>query len=384
MLKRFTFFCCFVLSVQFFCSQINAQKIYVKTDYFDNSDDSSSENSAISKDVYYKLDNHWQIDKYSRDSLLTAFHLEEEQIVPDTTGKNLWYKYTYFYKNGKKKEYRYTEDTITTYAEHYSEKGKKDGAAIWVKGKLTSSKGWDDKGKLIPNFIYEKEAEFPTGSNGWKQHIFKTIHPDVASENGAPAGKNYTVIVSFIVDKDGSVKQVKAENDSGYHTAEEAERVVRSSVKWKPAIMLNKPVVYRQRQQITFQVTEEEQKVGEIKVAYLDQSFQKTDSTNAIFKSVGELLNDSTMEIRTYLIRNSVLVLESKGITSSNGDEYVFYKQYDIQGKLGSEMETVNKKRKKATTYHPNGTKAEEIIFGIDTDLPIKSTRWDENGKLIP
>ncbi|PZP50060.1 MAG: hypothetical protein DI598_06410, partial [Pseudopedobacter saltans] len=245
--------CGLVLFIQFHFSSLYAQKAHVKTEYFDKNSFLSSKDSALSKKVYYKYDDSWQIDSYERDSLSASFCLKREKIVPDTAEKVNWYKSTSFYKNGKKEEYRHSEDTITVYAEHYSEKGKKDGQAIWVKGKITSSKGWDAKGKLIPNFIYEKEAEFPTGPDGWKKHIFKTIHPDVPSENGAPAGKNYTVVVSFLVDKEGNVKSVKSENDPGYGTKEEAERVVKASVKWKPAIMMNKKVIYRQRQQITFQ-----------------------------------------------------------------------------------------------------------------------------------
>ena len=77
----------------------------------------------------------------------------------------------------------------------------------------------------------------------------------MASDNGAPPG-NYTVVVSFLVDKEGNISEVKAENDPGYGTADEAVRVIQRGPKWKPAVQNGRNVIYRQRQSITFQVAE--------------------------------------------------------------------------------------------------------------------------------
>jgi protein TonB len=74
-------------------------------------------------------------------------------------------------------------------------------------------------------------------------------------ENGAPAGK-YSVVVSFIVSKDGSISDVKAENDPGYGTKEESIRVIERGPKWKPAVQNGRNVIYRQRQSIVFMVSE--------------------------------------------------------------------------------------------------------------------------------
>lgn len=103
----------------------------------------------------------------------------------------------------------------------------------------------------------QKEAQFPTGKDGWMTYLHRSLRSDVPTENGAPAGRNYTVIVSFVVDVDGTVSNVVAENDPGFGTAAEAVRAIRTSGKWIPAMQNNKKVKYRQRQQITFQVTEE-------------------------------------------------------------------------------------------------------------------------------
>lgn len=65
------------------------------------------------------------------------------------------------------------------------------------------------------------------------------------------------MIVTFIVDKDGKVSDVKAENDPGYGTKEEAIRVIKKGPNWIPANQNGKLVVYRHKQAITFRVTEQ-------------------------------------------------------------------------------------------------------------------------------
>jgi protein TonB len=82
------------------------------------------------------------------------------------------------------------------------------------------------------------------------------LNRDLPVENGAPTGK-YSVVVSFIVSKDGSISEVKAENDPGYGTKEEAERVIQRGPKWKPAVQNGRSVIYRQRQSIVFMVSED-------------------------------------------------------------------------------------------------------------------------------
>ena len=100
------------------------------------------------------------------------------------------------------------------------------------------------------------QAEFPGGQSGWVRYLERTLNRDLPVENGAPTGK-YTVVVSFIVSKDGSISEVKAENDPGYGTKEEAERVIQRGPKWKPAVQNGRSVIYRQRQSIVFMVSED-------------------------------------------------------------------------------------------------------------------------------
>ncbi len=97
------------------------------------------------------------------------------------------------------------------------------------------------------------EAQF---NGDWSKYLQRNLNADVPTENGAPPG-DYTVVVSFLVNKDGTISEVQALNDPGYGTAAEAVRVIQRGPPWKPAIQNGRNVIYRQKQKITFQVQEQ-------------------------------------------------------------------------------------------------------------------------------
>lgn len=100
------------------------------------------------------------------------------------------------------------------------------------------------------------EAKFPGGTSAWQKYLERNLNSNTPVDNGAPPG-NYTVIVSFLVDKNGNISEVQALNDPGYGTSEEAVRVIKRGPAWTPAVQNGRNVIYRQKQSITFQVSEE-------------------------------------------------------------------------------------------------------------------------------
>lgn len=104
------------------------------------------------------------------------------------------------------------------------------------------------------NLIVQKQAEFPGGQKGWINYLERSVDTDLPVRKGAPVGK-YTVVVSFIVDKEGTITDIKAENDPGYGTKEEAIRVIKNGPKWVPATQNGVNVIYRQRQAMVFMVS---------------------------------------------------------------------------------------------------------------------------------
>jgi len=104
--------------------------------------------------------------------------------------------------------------------------------------------------------VVQIAAEFPGGLPAWSKYLERNLNRDLPVENGAPPGK-YTVVVSFIVSKTGDISDVTADNDPGYGTKAEAIRVITKGPKWKPAVQNGRNVIYRHKQSITFQVSDE-------------------------------------------------------------------------------------------------------------------------------
>ncbi len=105
--------------------------------------------------------------------------------------------------------------------------------------------------------VVEIPAEFPGGQAAWIKYLERNLNRDIPIQNGAPVGK-YIVTLSFIVDKNGIISDVKAESDPGYGTKEEAMRVIKKGPDWHPAVQNGRTVNYRHIQNIVFIVAETE------------------------------------------------------------------------------------------------------------------------------
>lgn len=106
------------------------------------------------------------------------------------------------------------------------------------------------------------EAQFPGGMPAWRKYLETTLKVDllekcVKLKKGQKMVRQ-TVIVSFRVDKDGSISNVIAENASEVcpAIAAEAVRVIKNGPKWSPAVQDGRTVIYRQRQSITWVLEE--------------------------------------------------------------------------------------------------------------------------------
>jgi protein TonB len=112
-------------------------------------------------------------------------------------------------------------------------------------------------GKKTPGFFtFQVQAKFPGGPSAWQNYLATHLKADVPTRHKAPVGL-YTVVVTFLVDKEGKIQEVEAANDPGYGTAEEAVRVIKKGPVWIPAEQNGKKVIYKQKQSITFQVSKE-------------------------------------------------------------------------------------------------------------------------------
>lgn len=112
------------------------------------------------------------------------------------------------------------------------------------------------------NKLYDRvdvEASYPGGDKEWRKFLERTLNGNVPLDNGAPAGK-YTVIVQFVVTKDGSITDVRALTNHGYGMEKEVIRVIKAGPKWVPAQQNGRIVKAYRRQPVTFVVMEERKK----------------------------------------------------------------------------------------------------------------------------
>jgi len=126
----------------------------------------------------------------------------------------------------------------------YGEAGK--NGVVEITSKLATLK-LTDKVFTEP----EMPASFPGGKTGWQKYLERNLNRDLPVKNGAPAGK-YTVNMNFIVDQNGNISNLVAENDPGYGTKDEALRVIQKGPDWVPAIQNGKKVTSLVKQSITF------------------------------------------------------------------------------------------------------------------------------------
>ena len=96
--------------------------------------------------------------------------------------------------------------------------------------------------------VVEQEAAFPGGIQKLNEYLATSIkYPQQAKETGTRG----RVMLTFVVERDGSITDIKVLRDIGSGCGEEAKRVVKEMPKWQPAKQRGKAV----RQQFVLPVT---------------------------------------------------------------------------------------------------------------------------------
>ncbi len=115
--------------------------------------------------------------------------------------------------------------------------------------------GYNEDGKKIKNYVFEKEAEFRGGQKAWQSYIAKNATKDLAVKGDGTT--TATVQIQFIVNEDGNVSIAKVLQSSGYKEIDkDALRVINESPKWNSAVQFNKPVKAYRVQPITYSLTD--------------------------------------------------------------------------------------------------------------------------------
>jgi len=109
------------------------------------------------------------------------------------------------------------------------------------------------------NTIFNAVEQEPTPAGGigkFYEYLAKNIrYPAVAKENNIQ-GK---VFLTFVVEKDGAITDVKVLRGLGSGCDEEAMRVLRAAPKWKPGIQNGRPVRVQYQVPISFALQQDDQ-----------------------------------------------------------------------------------------------------------------------------
>jgi TonB family protein len=99
--------------------------------------------------------------------------------------------------------------------------------------------------------IVEQMPEFPGGAEALIEHVGKNIvYPEEAKKKEIQG----RVFIGFVVEKDGSINEVKVLRGIGGGCDEEAVRVIKGMPKWKPGMQEGKPVRVSYQMPIVFKL----------------------------------------------------------------------------------------------------------------------------------
>lgn len=145
-------------------------------------------------------------------------------------------------------------DSDLIYSLHLDRQNEKVYLALKKDGNhfnLLSEKSKQD-GEIF--LVVEKHPEFVGGSSKFYQYVGQEIRYPLEARKNDIEG---TVNVQFIIEKDGSISDVKAIDGIGYGCDEEAIRVVQNAGTFQPGVQRGKPVQVRMTLPIEFKINKE-------------------------------------------------------------------------------------------------------------------------------
>jgi len=160
---------------------------------------------------------------------------------------------TFWYENGvKQMEGKYTDGKMEGDWQGWWKSGKLSGKGSFSHGEQVSGEYFNEDG--TPNksvTVFNSAALFPGGAEGLAQYLRVNLHYPKQAVRKKIQG---TVVVLFIVGKDGSVEVIKVDQPVDPQLDAEAMRVVQQMPKWTPAIYGGRLSDFYARQPVTFRL----------------------------------------------------------------------------------------------------------------------------------
>lgn len=223
-------------------------------------------------------------------------------------------------------------------------KSTSDKAALVAQGKTSGEETVNAKGRADDTFIaneiqrmtstdddvyevVEKMPAFPGGIAELMKYLSSNIKYPVEAHKAGIQGR---VVVSFVVNKDGTVKDAKIVRSVDKSIDAEALRVISAMPKWQPGYQDGKAVSVRYTVPVTFRLTGESGKV--------QSTGAGNDNTNVKISSDNNNVNISFKDTRYYVINGvHVDAAEVKKISADKIKEIVVLKGEKAIEKFGEQ-----------------------------------------------
>ncbi len=150
-----------------------------------------------------------------------------------------------------------TEELKTVAIGSANQEGKEGAGNVVPITPNTGGGGGTDTEGTVDNSVHdvsgvEKFPEFPGGQAAWAKFLQKNLrYPYMAQEAGVQ-GKVY---ISFVIEKDGTLSDVKLVRGIGYGCDDEAIRVIKKSPKWEPGMQNKSNVRVRYNMPINYTIS---------------------------------------------------------------------------------------------------------------------------------
>lgn len=179
----------------------------------------------------------------------------QDSFLLDSKGNGRGYG---FYTTGEKRyEGDFTAgDKTGTWYYYYNQPGSHKSMEVqFTADSLVSKTCYTVDGNVQASCYYEKEAAFKAGDAAWPRYLGEAMS-DSKYTKFMKRGAKYSVIVKFVVTKEGKIVDVQVEKPGIKKIDDIAERIIRNSPPWEPAIQYNQQVNAYRRQPMTFVVEE--------------------------------------------------------------------------------------------------------------------------------
>lgn len=111
--------------------------------------------------------------------------------------------------------------------------------AFSTEGIAQTIENYEQNETLVHPSKFERQAQFQTGMKGFYKIFYTHFNvTDAAYENKVKG----TLILTFNIETDGSLSDIKVSKDLGYGLGEEAVRVLKKLPNWVPALYKGKPI----------------------------------------------------------------------------------------------------------------------------------------------